>query len=389
MLAQEEQRGSEAKNVKKTSKGVKRALVVGIAGYKAKSLNLDYSDDDAVIFKDYLSEVEKIAKENLVVFISDDSIPPLPEKDPNSGNILRELKKLMDKTQEGDIVYFYFAGHGDVVDDKGYEEGFLLASDANENREYYGTPGVISLKHLNSIITSVTDKGAKFILVLDACRSGFLYKEGTQKNLETFNNNFQHSTKFFSCGPQQLSYESKDIGHGYFTYYLVLGLLGAADNLVQDNNLQYFELATFLDSNVKRETNKRQAPIVWHQNTVGIFRAVDTKDKDLALNYLQNTSTIKNIWNSRGVEKIVTEFVTEIPIVKQFNKALKSEDYYGTTSSALELYNKALNESLVNKTKPHLTEITPNVAKDIFLIIKDNIISNKKFIYSQSIQNMI
>ena len=29
-------------------------------------------------------------------------------------------------------------------------------------------------------------------------------------------------------------------------------------------------------------------------------------------------------------------------------------------------------ESLVNKTKPHLTEFTPDVAKDIFLIIKDN-----------------
>ena len=350
MLAQEGQRGSVAKNVKKSSKGVKRALVVGIAGYKAKSLHLDYADDDAEIFKEYLKEVEKIPKERLVSLIAHDSLPTPPEKEPTSSNVLHELTKLMDETQDGDTVYFYFAGHGDVVNDKGYEEGFLLTADANENREYYGTPGVIALKHLDSVITTVTDKGAKFVLVLDACRSGFLYKEGTQKNLETFNNNFQHSIKFFSCGPKELSYESSDIGHGYFTYYLVLGFLGAADNLVQDNSLQYFELANFLDGQVRNETDKKQGPIVWHQNTVGVFKKVDSKDKDLALNLLKNSSSIKNIWASRSSKTTTSKTIIEKPIVKQFNKALKAENYYGTNSSALELYNKALNEKLINKS---------------------------------------
>ncbi|WP_406685482.1 tetratricopeptide repeat protein [Seonamhaeicola sp. MEBiC1930] len=348
VTAQEESsRGSKSKNTSEVKKGVKRALIVGISDYKEESLKLDFSDDDALIFKQYLEEVEKIPQERLVALVTNDSTQETSFSEPSSSNILRELRKLMDDTQEGDTVYFYFAGHGDVVDDQGFEEGFLLASDSNDNQEYYGTPGVVSLKHLNSVITAVTEKGAKFVLVLDACRSGFLYKEGTQKNLETFNNNFQHSTKFFSCGPNQLSYESKELGHGYFTYYLVLGLLGAADNLVQDNSLQYFEIATFLDGKVKSETNQKQAPIVWHQNTVGVFKAVESKDKELALKNLQGVSNIKNIWNSRSLHNFASESITENPIVKRFNKALKSENFYGSHDSAYELYKMANSQKML------------------------------------------
>ncbi len=347
VLGQDASRGSKAKNTSETKQGVKRALIVGISDYKEESLKLDYSDDDALIFKQYLEEVENIPNERLVTLVSNDSIKGASITEPSSSNILRELKKLKDETQEGDTVYFYFAGHGDVVDDQGFEEGFLLASDTNDKQEYYGTPGVVSLKHLNSVITAVTDKGAKFVLVLDACRSGFLYKEGTQKNLETFNNNFQHSTKFFSCGPNQLSYESKELGHGYFTYYLVLGLLGAADNLVQDNSLQYFEIATFLDGKVKSETNQKQAPIVWHQNTVGVFKAVESKDKELALKNLQNASSIKNIWASRSLEDLVSKSITENPVVKAFNAALNSENFHGSDSSAYEIYKRADVQKLV------------------------------------------
>ncbi|GAA4282173.1 tetratricopeptide repeat protein [Gaetbulibacter aestuarii] len=346
-FAQDGERGSGAVNLKK-KRGVKRALVVGIADYNAESLKLNYSDDDAKIFKEYLEEVEQIPKERLVALIADDSISGTPETQPTSNNILHELKEIEDNTREGDTIFFYFAGHGDVVvNPENKEEGFLLAKDANDNREYFGTPGVVSLKHLNRVITSITDKGAKFVLVLDACRSGFLYKEGTQKNLETFNNNFQNSTKFFSCKPEQLSLESKDIGHGYFTYYLVLGLLGAADNLMPDNNLQYFELSTFLANNVSKETNTRQSPIVWTQYFNEIFVPVNISYKEKAFEALKNSSTMKNIWKSRGIESTVTETLTEIPIIKEFNRALQNENYFGSENSALELYNKAKDQVLV------------------------------------------
>lgn len=230
LFSQPDERGSIANKIESSTEGVKRALVVGISDYHSDDMKLNFADDDAAFFKEYLSKVEEIPDERLAYLSDSDAI---------SFNIMRELKKIMTETQSGDLVYLFFAGHGDVVDDFGDEEGFLLAADVNKNRNYYGTQGVVPLKIINRVITNVTEKGAKVVLVLDACRSGFLYKEGAQKNLKTFNNNFQNSTKFLSCGPDQLSYESKEIGHGFFTYYLILGLMGAADHLVQDKVVQW------------------------------------------------------------------------------------------------------------------------------------------------------
>ena len=339
-FGQDEARGSIAKNISPATNGVKRALIVGISDYQSDAMKLNFADDDAAFFKDYLSNVEQIPDSRLAYLTDDEAI---------SFNIMVELKKLMTESQAGDTVYLFFAGHGDVVDDFGDEEGFLLAADVNEDRNYYGTQGVVPLKIINRVITKVTEKGAKVILVLDACRSGFLYKEGAQKNLETFNNNFQNSTKFLSCGPDQLSYESKEIGHGFFTYYLVLGLMGAADHIVQDNKIQYFELEMFLDSNVKLETNDKQVPVVWNQKATDVFREITPFDKEFALNEIKNSSNVKNALASRGVSEVTeaSESITENLVVQQFNEALSAQNYYGNNESALEVFYRGEKENLV------------------------------------------
>jgi len=64
VFAQDNKRGSEA-NSTKTAKGVKRALVVGIAGYQAASLKLNYSDGDTFILKTIYHRLKK-TKEYLV-----------------------------------------------------------------------------------------------------------------------------------------------------------------------------------------------------------------------------------------------------------------------------------------------------------------------------------
>jgi len=340
MSAQDGERGSISNSVASQTEGVKRALVIGVSDYQADELKLNYADNDAALFKEYLSTIEQIPDERLSYLVDADAI---------SINIMRELKKLMNESSKGDTVYIFFAGHGDVVDDFGGEEGFLLAADANEHQEYYGTQGVVPLKILNKVIDQVTAKEAKVVLVLDACRSGFLYKEGAQKNLETLNNNFQNSIKFLSCGPNQLSYESDDIKQGFFTHYLVLGLMGAADNMIQDNNIQYFELELFLDNNVKSETNDKQVPVVWNQKATEIFKAVNPEDKRIALEQIKSTSNIKNLLASRGVSNEIFKPVTLNPIIKQFNEALKKEDYNGNSTSAYELYHYALDKGLVGQ----------------------------------------
>ena len=201
-------RGSEGEDISDASEGNKLALIVGISDYNEPKLKLNYAHSDALLFKEYLEKIEKVDQKNISLLVNKEAV---------SLSIMRSLKKLMTDSKKGDLVYIYFAGHGDVVDDFGEEEGFLLAADANQNQEYFGTGGVLDLKTLNNVITKITDKGAKVVLVLDACHSGFIFKEGTQKNLQTINNNFQNSTKFLSCKPDQVSYESAELKHGSFT----------------------------------------------------------------------------------------------------------------------------------------------------------------------------
>ncbi|WP_445384347.1 tetratricopeptide repeat protein [Robiginitalea sp. IMCC44478] len=333
-------RGSEGTDISNTTEGVKRALVIGISDYTADALKLNYADNDAAFFREYLAKVEQIPEDRLAYLEDEEAI---------SINVMREFKNLMTQSEEGDTVFIFFAGHGDVVDDFGGEEGFLLAADANEHQEYYGTQGVVPLSILNRVVDKITGNGARVILVLDACRSGFLYKEGAQKNLQTLNNNFQNSIKFLSCGPDQLSYESEEIEHGFFTYYLVLGMMGAADNLVQDNNLQYFELETFLDNSVKNETNQRQIPVVWNQKATDVFKAVDPRDKKLAMEQIGSSASIKDLLASRGGTENTKTMYRSIPIVQEFNQALKSKNWIGKEGSAHKIFLRALSDPAISK----------------------------------------
>ena len=338
-------RGSKAVETKSSKSGIKRALIIGISDYSSSDLTLKYADDDAILFKNYLTKIEKVKEENIALLINEKA---------TSFNILNELQNLISSTEENDIVYLFFAGHGDVVDKDNVKEqlGFLLAYDVNQNREFYGTQGVIPFKDISLTVNTIASKDAKITLVLDACRSGYLSADGAQNNLKTFNQYLQNSTKLLSCNPNELSYEGDNLklseentGHGYFTYYLVLGLMGAADNLVQDNKLQYFELQGFLDTNVNLATNNKQTPVVKSKTSTGIFKEVFSLDKKEALEQIQNPTGIQNILASRS-NSDTNEKGLELnsDLIKKFNEALEKKNYYGTSLSAFELIKQAIKE---------------------------------------------
>ncbi|WP_405563776.1 tetratricopeptide repeat protein [Polaribacter sp. Asnod6-C07] len=335
-------------NKKDTIKGVKRALVIGISDYSSSNLTLKYADDDAELFKSYLTKIEKVNEENITLLTNENA---------NSFNILTGLKNLKNSAKKNDIIYLFFAGHGDVVDKDNVQEqlGFLLAYDVNQNREFYGTQGVIPFNNISNTVNEIASKEAKITLILDACRSGYLSADGTQNNLKTFNKYLQNSTKLLSCNPNELSYEGDNlkisegkIGHGYFTYYLVLGLMGAADNLVQDNKLQSFELQMFLNTTVNSATNNKQTPIVKSKSSADIFKEVLSLDKKEALEQVQNPSGIKNILASRSNANTNEKGLDlNSKLIQQFNNALANKNYYGKTSSAYETIKEAIKEEKI------------------------------------------
>ena len=328
--AQDDSRGSKAKGITQTSEGIKRAIIVGVSDYNSDDLKLRFADNDAALFKNYLKDIEGLKNENISLLINKDAV---------ALNIVQELKKQFRASSDGDVLYLYFAGHGDVVDDFGEKEGFLLAADANANQEYY-SGGVVPLVLLNKVINNLTLKGTKVILILDACRSGFVFEKGTQKNMGTVQAMFENSTKILSCGADELSYESSDIKHGYFTYYLVKGLSGLADDNA-DNNIIYRELDDYLYQNVNttviKKHKKNQTPILRTKNDRAIMKVV-SNDATI-INFEDIASTIENTKQlaARGIAKTDLKNKSNGETISRFNAAIQRNSYYGKSSSAYSL----------------------------------------------------
>ncbi|RNC86711.1 MAG: tetratricopeptide repeat protein [Winogradskyella sp.] len=346
--SQDDSRGSVGESNENIVEGNKYAIIIGISDYFEDNLKLNYADNDAALFKNYLSDIEKIPEENIELLINKNAVAL------NIENAFRQIAK---KIAENDIVYVYFAGHGDVVEDFGYKEGYLLAADSNANREYVGTGGVIALDRLNNrIIRALTQKNANVILILDACRSGFIFEDGPQKNMGTLQAMFENTSKFLSCGVDELSYESSDLQHGYFTHYFVKGLTGEADDNA-DNELQFREIDDYLYDNVastvSEKHNQKQTPVVRTKDARAILKKIKEEDKIVSFEDVKKAIDQTKVIAARSI----TDTDKSLPAqVTQFANAIKSESYYGKSSSAYDIYKKAkadnsISESYLEKMK--------------------------------------
>jgi tetratricopeptide (TPR) repeat protein len=223
------------------------ALVVGISTYQ-NIPRLNFADDDAYAFAEYLVNNHICQKNNVVKLI--DSVA-------TTANFYKELKKLLTKAQGNDRIFIYFAGHGDVEND--IESGFLLTYNT-EATNY--SAGAIDIDMLEKHVNAFVKKNVKVVLITDACRSGNLVGgiAGATNTISSLSKGFQNVIKILSCQPNQLSEEHAypDGGHGVFTYHLINGLNGLADR----NNKGYVtlrDLDIYLEE-VSIETNNKQIP---------------------------------------------------------------------------------------------------------------------------------
>ena len=99
--SQDGSRGSGGTSTRTNDSGTTRALIIGISDYIQSDLKLDYADNDAVLFKEYLTQAEGLEEDNVRLLINEDAI---------ALNIVQELKWLAAKSSAGDTVFIYFAG---------------------------------------------------------------------------------------------------------------------------------------------------------------------------------------------------------------------------------------------------------------------------------------
>jgi protein O-mannosyl-transferase len=234
------------------------AVIAGVSAYQNKEIApLQFAHADAKAFYDYLISPAGGA-------VPKGQIQLLLNEQATTARFDAALNWLIEKAAEGDQVYIYFAGHGDVENRTIAQHGFLLTWDSPA-RSY--VLGAYPLFYLQSVISTLSlQNKARVIMVADACRSGKLAGtaiQGPQITAASLQTPYANEIKILACGANEFSVEGAQWGggRGAFSYHLIDGLLGLAD---RDGNYEVSlrEIKRYLEDRVPDETDLKQNPII-------------------------------------------------------------------------------------------------------------------------------
>jgi len=208
------------------------AVIIGINKYQDKNIpNLSFACADAISIHENLTH-------SLYGKIPNDHVFLLKNNKANFKNIryfIGELLPLLSSKE--DMVIIYYAGHGSLMLSQNYIEQIIVPYDARV--DLLRTSG-ISISELDRLLNSIECK--YLIFFMDCC---FNTKPGgrtfqVSKSLDrpvlddsflrVLTTNVKGRIIITACDVNEVALESKDIGHGLFTYYLNEGLKGKADS---------------------------------------------------------------------------------------------------------------------------------------------------------------
>jgi tetratricopeptide (TPR) repeat protein len=247
-LAQEGTRGFGTPKTQTNAVGTRRALLIGISNYQYVK-DLGYAARDAQAFYAFLRSPAGGSVDSI-------NIRLLTDSGAKNDAITEGLTWLLEKSQPNDEVIFYFAGHGDISMETVDSIGYLLPYDALTERRYFRR-AALPVSDLARFIDGIHKKEATVMVFTDACRSGKLVGDvaGAYQTTAALRQYWSGVYKLVSSGEQQLSQEGPQWGngHGVFTYYLLAGLGGRA-NENRDSIVTFGEVARFVEASVVAAT---------------------------------------------------------------------------------------------------------------------------------------
>lgn len=240
------------------------AAVIGLNEYQNSDIpSLNYAKNDARAFADYLRENMKLDRDHL--FELYDSKATVR----NMKSVLgTRLRRMADRPE--DTVYIFFAGHGAPEKDPESKDGdgiakYILAYDSDP-QDLYST--AMPMDEVARILSRI--RAERIIFIADSCYSGgaggrTILAPGRRANLsDAFLERIAQSGKgriiLSSSNANEVSQESDELRHGYFTYYLLKGLKGEAD-LDGDRLIDIDEIYRYLNKWVPDQTKGAQHPV--------------------------------------------------------------------------------------------------------------------------------
>ena len=239
------------------------AVVVGISKYRREpKWNLQFADKDA-------RELAKLIRTPSGGGFEADHVLELINGKATTANIVKALRRFLQRPAREDVVLIYFACHG-VEDPDRPQNLYLLTHDADPN----DIPG--SALPMREIEASLRDNllAERVIIVADTCHSGALGSGGRGgRNIDSPAAIHRYMKQVGEAKPgtalltsaeaSETSYEDRKWGggHGVFTHFLLEGMRGNAD-LDKDGVVSVGELFEYVRDQVKSATGDRQHPAI-------------------------------------------------------------------------------------------------------------------------------
>ncbi len=230
------------------------AIIIGIQNYK-RIPRAEYASDDAQVFYDYAIRSLGIKPENTKLLVDDgaDEVDILAA--------FRNWLPMKIRKNKTDLVVFY-SGHG-LPSEDGKSLYFLPY---NAHRELIEETAINQTKIIGAIQSAQPRSVTMFI---DACYSGqarsgeTLLASAKPVALKSSASAYPESfTVMTASQPDQISWSSPNLKHGIFSFYVMKGLEGDADEN-KDGKITVGELQSYLSDMVPRQAmsmNRKQMP---------------------------------------------------------------------------------------------------------------------------------
>lgn len=252
------------------------ALLVGVDTYQSREISpLRYAVSDVKAMAQALKATGNFPANNIFLMTDKGS-----ERDLATGtNIIWRLTWLAKNMSAGDTLVFYFSGHGMEKDGQTY----LLSYDSDIANDVTLKRSAVRMSDLRDLTKLM--KASRVISFMDACRNDPVagksvggsnaLSKGMAKDLALVSDTSERpnmmSATFYSCSPGERSWEDSQNSHGYFSYYVVEGLLGKAagpNGAVTINSLESYLAKTVPDA-VNRALGRQQVPWVKREGAGG------------------------------------------------------------------------------------------------------------------------
>ncbi len=231
--SQPAERGLKVGEVKTLPGQAKRyALIIGVDQYADTQITtLGGASNDAKALANALIQYAGFPGEQVTLLASDQPA----ERQPTRGNILRRLSNMAAVIPPDGLLLISFAGHG--IERSG--QAFLLPSDSQVSND------VDLLEQTAINVTQIKDRVKKIgvrqvLMILDACRNDPAGRANADNpltaaytrgfNFDLRNREVQAFATLYATEVGHRAYEYKEKKQGYFTWVLVEGLRGGAEN---------------------------------------------------------------------------------------------------------------------------------------------------------------